>query len=251
MTMHFWSSASVPFIVSLIVALLCGTAIGIERQWRGRQAGLRTNLLVCVGSTIFTYLSATAFGTSTDKSRVAAQIVSGIGFLGAGVVLGLNTAATVWAAAAVGMAAGIGSYDIALIATLGLLAVQLLFRPLAGMVDRRALRDAPRFRYWLTVAVDTPAVTEVQDIISSTLTDYAIDRLSVHLHATDAGDVTMEFVLVSPSQEVPVLESLFADPMRLSALRDLQWRSEIETPGSRWLRRRIVTRRGNVSSGVS
>lgn len=232
------------------MALLCGTAIGIERKWRGRQAGLRTTLLVALGAAIFTDLSANAFGPLTDKSRIAAQIVSGIGFLGAGVILrqgqsiqGLNTAATLWAASAIGMAAGIVSYDVALLATVGVLLVQLVFRPVAGWVDQRTVRNAPRFRYWLTVVVDAPATGEVQDMILTTIAERAIERVSTRLSTREVGDVIMEFVLVSPAQEVSALEGLFPDLMQLAVIRNLTWRSEAETRQRGLLRRRSGGRR--------
>ena len=98
-----------------LVALVGGAIVGAEREKREKPAGLRTLMLVCLGSAVFTMVSY-AFGTTTgDTGRVAAQIVTGIGFLGAGVILhgrtaisGITTAATVWAAAAVGMAIGVG-----------------------------------------------------------------------------------------------------------------------------------------------
>jgi putative Mg2+ transporter-C (MgtC) family protein len=102
-----------------------GTVIGFERQYRARMAGLRTNALVAVGATLFVLLSANGFsGATADPTRVAAQIVSGIGFLGAGVILrdglnlrGLNTAATLWCSAAVGALAGAGMFTVALAGT--------------------------------------------------------------------------------------------------------------------------------------
>ncbi|WET82849.1 MgtC/SapB family protein [Amycolatopsis sp. QT-25] len=126
-----------------------GAVIGIERQYRARMAGLRTNALVAVGATLFVLLSAHGFGglnTSgdVDPTRVAAQIVSGIGFLGAGVILrdglnvrGLNTAATLWCSAAVGSLAGAGLYVVALAGTVVIVGVNVLLRPLGGVVDRR------------------------------------------------------------------------------------------------------------------
>ncbi|WP_280379599.1 MgtC/SapB family protein, partial [Nocardia wallacei] len=98
-----------------------GVAIGLERQYRARMAGLRTNALVCAGATLFVLLSAHGFhGGTADPTRVAAQIVSGIGFLGAGVIMregasvrGLNTAATLWCSAAIGALAGAGMYGTA------------------------------------------------------------------------------------------------------------------------------------------
>lgn len=248
MTNIFFSTGDELFAFRVAVSLLCGTVIGIERQWRGRQAGLRTNLLVCVGATIFTYLSATAFGGDAGHSAVAAQIVSGIGFLGAGVVLrrgesvqGLNTAATLWTAAAIGMAAGIGATGVALIATGAILVVQLLFRPLAGFVDRYTQNGVPRFRYWLTVTVEVAAAREVQDIILSTLQDRPVSRPSAQITIGPDDTAALEFVFGCPGSEVGTLELLFADLTRLAGMRDISWRSEVEKQG---IGRRRVTQRG-------
>jgi putative Mg2+ transporter-C (MgtC) family protein len=119
--------------VRLIVAAALGLAVGFEREIHGHPAGLRTHMLVASGSALFTVLSAYGFsGVSgsvpnsapIDPTRIAAQIVSGIGFLGAGAILkdgivirGLTTAASLWATSAVGMAAGAGEYIIAAVAT--------------------------------------------------------------------------------------------------------------------------------------
>ena len=105
-------------LVRIALGLVLGAAVGIERQWRARMAGLRTNALVSLGATLFVIMGAYGFqGPDADPTRVAAQIVSGIGFLGAGVIMkqgasvtGLNTAATLWATAAVGALAGGGMY---------------------------------------------------------------------------------------------------------------------------------------------
>jgi putative Mg2+ transporter-C (MgtC) family protein len=101
-------------IARLVLAALLGALVGFEREAHGRPAGLRTHMLVCMGSTIFTVVSVSFVGNSPDPSRVAAQIVSGIGFLGAGtiirqgnVVRGLTTAASLWTIAAIGMAVGV------------------------------------------------------------------------------------------------------------------------------------------------
>ena len=152
----------VDVLVRLVVAAALGGAIGIERELRERQAGFRTHLLVCVGSALFTLVSAYAFadfrygfgtGITLDPTRVAAQIVTGIGFLGAGAIIrqgitvrGLTTAAGLWVAAAIGMAAGAGYFVGAVLATavalIGLGPLRLvegglikLRREAAGIVD--------------------------------------------------------------------------------------------------------------------
>jgi putative Mg2+ transporter-C (MgtC) family protein len=110
----------------LLVAALLGAGIGLEREFHGHPAGMRTHLLVAVGSATFTVLSIEAFSApGADPGRIAAQIVTGIGFLGAGAILkdrgnirGLTTAASLWAVAAVGMAAGAAAWGVAVAATL-------------------------------------------------------------------------------------------------------------------------------------
>jgi putative Mg2+ transporter-C (MgtC) family protein len=118
-------------LLRIFVAAALGGAIGLERELRERQAGLRTHLVVSVGAALFTLVSAYGFASfdgKVDPTRIAAQIVSGIGFLGAGAIIrqglsvrGLTTAASLWLVAAIGMASGAGYWDGALIATLGAL----------------------------------------------------------------------------------------------------------------------------------
>jgi putative Mg2+ transporter-C (MgtC) family protein len=122
-----------------------GTVIGFERQYRARMAGLRTNALVAVGATLFVLLSANGFsGATADPTRVAAQIVSGIGFLGAGVIMrdglnvrGLNTAATLWCSAAVGALAGAGMFTVASAGTVLVVVVNVALRAVGRVVDRQ------------------------------------------------------------------------------------------------------------------
>ena len=124
-----------PLARRLLVACALGGAIGLEREWRHKDSGLRTNMLICMGSALFTIMSEVLAGSSTpNKGQVAANIVQGIGFLGAGLilhtksrVLGLTSAATVFVVAAIGMTCGAGMYMEALIATVLLLvALQII-----------------------------------------------------------------------------------------------------------------------------
>jgi putative Mg2+ transporter-C (MgtC) family protein len=132
-------------IQRLLLAALCGGVLGFEREIKQKSAGLRTNMLISVGAALFTLMSyELADGFTADPTRVAAQIVTGIGFLGAGAIMrtnggvqGLTTAATIWVNAAVGVAAGGGEYHLAFIATGVTLSVLLLLNPLERFIERR------------------------------------------------------------------------------------------------------------------
>ena len=120
-------------ILRLLLAAALGAIIGYQRERAGKEAGLRTNILICVGAALFTIISAYGFSDG-DPGRVAAGVVTGVGFLGAGVILhrsggavvGLTTAATIWAVAGIGVAAGTGLYIISVVATALVLAALLL-----------------------------------------------------------------------------------------------------------------------------
>ncbi|NRQ34363.1 MgtC/SapB family protein [Nonomuraea sp. NN258] len=177
-------------LLRLVAAAALGGVIGIERQWRARMAGLRTNLLVAVGSALFVVLSAYGFagdpGTA-DPTRVAAQIVSGIGFLGAGVILregfnirGLNTAATLWCAAAVGSLAGAGMYLMAAAGTLLIVAANTAMRPIGRFLDRRRAARRTRYRFEVTCWEDDQA--HVRKLIVSALTRPELRLRSLYSH---------------------------------------------------------------------
>jgi len=148
-------------LLRLFVAAVLGGVIGLERELRERQAGLRTHLVVSVGSALFTLVSAYGFidfGVRVDPTRIAAQIVTGIGFLGAGAIIrqglsvrGLTTAATLWLVAAIGMAAGAGYWEGALIATLGAI---ITLGPLRTVAYRVLVRFRPALQRLL---VEIPA----------------------------------------------------------------------------------------------
>ena len=120
-------------LLDLLLSVVLGALIGFERKIRFKEAGIRTHTIVCVGSALMMVVSKYAFGSEADTARVAAQIVTGIGFLGAGIIVykrqevrGLTTAAGVWATAGVGMACGGGLYIVAVGATAIMIGVQLV-----------------------------------------------------------------------------------------------------------------------------
>jgi putative Mg2+ transporter-C (MgtC) family protein len=130
------------FAIRLMIALLLGALVGAERQWRQRTAGLRTNCLVAMGAAMFVMVGGLIGGDDGSQGRVAAYVVSGIGFLGGGVILkdgfsirGLNTAATLWSTAAIGMLAGLGYAWLCAVGTVTILGANLLLRPLAQKIN--------------------------------------------------------------------------------------------------------------------
>src|SRR5687767_9905719 len=129
-------------LIKLSISLLIGLVIGAEREYRNKSAGLRTIILICLGSTVFTIISMKV-SHETEVARIASNIVTGIGFLGAGAIMrdglsisGLTTASTIWVAAALGMAVGAGEFITAGIGTVLVLVVLTVFSKLQLVFDR-------------------------------------------------------------------------------------------------------------------
>lgn len=125
----------------LLISFVLGSAIGLEREYNSKAAGLRTMIMICLGSTIFTEISMFMGGNSPD--RIASNIVTGVGFLGAGVIFkdglsvsGITTATTIWIAAALGMAVGAGEYFIAVVSTGVIIIVLSVFNKVQHVVER-------------------------------------------------------------------------------------------------------------------
>lgn len=129
----------------LLLAAGLGAAVGLEREYRQKPAGLRTNILIALGSALFTILSISMGRESGTADRIAAQIVTGIGFLGGGAILrsgstihGMTTAATIWVNAAIGMAAGLGQFALATLTAVLTLVVLAVLPPIEAYFERRA-----------------------------------------------------------------------------------------------------------------
>lgn len=132
----------ISYFLRLILACVLGGMVGLERDLHGRNAGIRTNMLVCVGAALFTIVSISVQGA--DPSRIAAQIVCGIGFLGAGAILkdgfnirGLTTAAYMWFIAAVGISCGLGQWVLSSVGALGVLGLTISVKCMERMLPRR------------------------------------------------------------------------------------------------------------------
>lgn len=157
-------------LFSVIVAVILGFAIGFERKYRAKEAGMRTHTIVCAGAALLMSLSKYGFNDipSYDAARIAAQIVSGIGFLGAGIIVyrknqirGLTTAAGVWATAGVGMAAGARVYLVAVGCTLILIFIQCLLH-----LDLKLFRNK-RSYHFLIDFTDAGTLEEVKSLFST------------------------------------------------------------------------------------
>ncbi len=170
------------------VAFLCGGLIGVERQIRQRNAGLRTMVLVSVGAAAFVYLGGRLLG-GDGQVRIIAYVVSGIGFLGAGVIMkegaqvrGLNTAATLWSSAAVGAFAGSGLMAEAFAVTVVVLAGNTLLRPLVNYINRRPVDAATtEATYRVHVICAAENITEARDMLDAELekANYPIREIEV------------------------------------------------------------------------
>jgi putative Mg2+ transporter-C (MgtC) family protein len=158
--------------INLAVALGLSAVIGFERQWRNRLAGLRTNTLVSLGAATFVIFAALVPGEASP-TRVAAQVVSGIGFLGAGLIFreglsvrGLNTAATLWCSAAIGVLAGAGFLLFATVATGFVVFVNLLLRPIVSFINRQPLSSTElEIGYVLSVTCRSPDEAHVRALL--------------------------------------------------------------------------------------
>src|SRR3974377_175406 len=158
--------------INLAVALGLSAVIGFERQWRNRLAGLRTNTLVAIGSASFVIFASLIPGEASP-TRVAAQVVSGIGFLGAGLIFregmsvrGLNTAATLWCSAAIGILAGTGFPLYAAVATGFVVFVNLLLRPIVSFINRQPLTGTElQIGYAVSVTCRSPDDAHIRALL--------------------------------------------------------------------------------------
>lgn len=152
----------------LLLAVVLGGAIGLEREIRGKAAGLRTNILICVGAALFTRLSIDLSGGSGDPARIAAQVVTGVGFIGAGTILhsrgqvsGLTSAATIWLVAAIGVAVGAG----ALLEATGTTLVVFLVLAVLRWLEERLRRYGGVTHVTIELDDNPERLTEVERIV--------------------------------------------------------------------------------------
>lgn len=204
-------------LVSLTTAFLLGGLIGLERQYRQRTAGLRTNVLVAVGAAIFVDIANRLAGAE-GATRVIAYVVSGIGFLGAGVIMredgnvrGLNTAATLWCSAAVGACAGADLIVEALMGTVFILAANTLLRPIVNRINRQPL-DTEAVEVTNTVHLIAPKNWQKQamQLLDSELEQAQYPARDIDARAFGDDAVEIEAVLTATGVDGDELDALVA-----------------------------------------
>lgn len=212
------SDLTYPIASKLVLAAILGGFVGLERELRRKPAGLRTSMLICMGACFFTIISfVAATHPEDDHTRIAAQIIAGIGFLGAGVILrergnvvGLTTAATVWAEAAVGMGVGFGMYVSSVFAT----ALILVALTILGWSEQRVGIKMRLITFRVTAAPGDPAVRRVRQVFQ---------ELKIPIQHSEMKRIGAESVMefdadVTHGQEHEVLTRLSELPARCEAI---------------------------------
>ena len=212
-------------IIKLLLAATLGGLIGLERETHGRAAGLRTHILVCLGAGLImltaTYLfEAYQHSSRVDPFRIAAQVVSGIGFLGAGTIIrfrasvrGLTTAASLWASAAIGLAVGCGFYQAALFTTV-LVLISLLY---LTKLESRILRKD----WYKTLSLVTKTGPSQLEAIREILSDYKVEIRDLGVDKIDENKVTLELHL--KLSNIRVSDEIISDILNINGIKEARW----------------------------
>lgn len=216
--------------VSLAAAFILGTLIGAERQYRQRTAGLRTNVLVALAAAAFVDLGM-HIGANDGAVRVIAYVVAGIGFLGAGAIMkegtnvrGLNTAATLWASAAVGACAGADLIAQAAMLTVFVLMTNTLLRPLVNAINRLPFDErASEATYEVRLTTSAAAVPNIREVLTEKLeaAKYPLRDIEVIERADDTAEIVAE--LMSTAVNAPELDAVVSELSNNAGVRHATW----------------------------
>lgn len=222
------------FVSNVLIATILGFIIGIERQWGQHPAGLRTNGLVALGAALFVSISALV-GDDKSPTRIASYVVSGLGFLGGGVILrdgmnvkGINTAATIWCTGAVATLSGLGYYFEAIIGTIAILVVHLVLRPLVHWIDYRNLvSNTGSTSYLLTIECNE----EQEKLIRSILIRHVGGNKMLNLKGISSRsesdkDSIIEADIFAPQRADQALEEIIARVSIEPGLKNIHWKQK-------------------------
>ncbi len=214
-------SSVMGFSIRLAIAIVLGFIVGLERQWTRHQAGILTNVIVCVGAYAYSAFSYIALGDNADVTRVAAQVVSGIGFLGAGLIIrdginvrGLSTAATIWTTAAVGVLCTLPNIWFSVIVAVAIVILHLVLHPFSSYVNQKNHYNKEKEARKECTYKITIVCTESSEIdIRSHLVKTIRDKNDVLLHTlesneTDDKNIKIRAYVTTPKKNNDVIESL-------------------------------------------
>ena len=209
------------FTIRLALAIVLGFIVGFERQWTKHQAGILTNVIVCVGAYAYTAFSCMALGNDNDTTRVAAQVVSGIGFLGAGLIIrdgtkvsGLSTAATIWTTAAIGILCTLDNIYYAVIVAAAIVIVHLVLHPFSDYINKKSdynkdRRDREETMYKISILCKESSEIDIRSHLIKTIREKN-DVLLHNLESNDEinGDVKIKAYITTAKKNNDVVESI-------------------------------------------
>ncbi len=220
------------FALRLGAAFALGAAIGYERQAHHHMAGLKTNTLVAIGSSLF-MLTPYFMGSTESASRVGAQIITGIGFLGGGVILrdgfhvrGLNTAATLWCSAAVGTLTGLGQYWAAVLGAGGVLLVNIGLRPVSRFIGEQNLSGSVTgLRYGLRVVTAKSKEKDLRDRIVELGEKSHLTLVSMKVELLSADSLSIQAEFGVPEDSIDTLKALVENFQIESGVQSAEWQT--------------------------
>ncbi|WEO92835.1 MgtC/SapB family protein [Streptomyces sp. FXJ1.172] len=230
------------FLIRLATGAACGALIGVERQWRARMAGLRTNALVATGATLFVLYSV-AVGDGGSPTRVASYVVSGIGFLGGGVILrdgagvrGLNTAATLWCSAAVGVLAASGRLALAALGTLTVLGIHVLLRPAGRLLDRAPAAGSDpddHVRASVHLRCERGSETHIRALLAQALTASGLTATGLRARREGEDTTSVRAAVTISGDVAAALEQVISRLSLEPGVHDLHWHVDDEDEDER------------------
>ena len=212
------------FVIGILICFILSFAVGLERQYRRRFIGLRTTILLAIGTYMFVSMSFIIGASKTDLTRIAAGIVSGISFIGAGVIIkqgnkvqGLTTAATLWCDAAIGALCATGAYYEAILGSCIVIIVNLVLRKISYSVNESVYKKTARLHYLLTIGCSQNNINdirkEIRKILSNKNYDIIVDNIDINKNKSKV-DMEIYFSIKAVQKEYveEILDKLDDDP---------------------------------------